>query len=257
MYTIFISHNSKDKPVVEPIAIKLAEIFGQDEVFYDSWSIKPGDGIIDKMNLGLENCRFVFFFVSINSISSYMVSLEWQNAIMKASRGQAKLIPVRIDNCQFPALLLQTLYIDLYSHGLEISLRQMVDLIKGENEFHPLYTKIKNLTSSFLNKSSKEVTIELRSNYFMEPTPHFVFVTPNEENEISYSIKDVSFMRCGFNKQAVTMANQIRLNAIRIDLPDALVPGFPQQIIFKATTDKSICILSVMHEESKNKWVPL
>lgn len=25
MYTIFISHNSKDKPVVEPIAIRLAK----------------------------------------------------------------------------------------------------------------------------------------------------------------------------------------------------------------------------------------
>lgn len=53
MYTIFISHNSNDKPVVEPIAMKLAEVFGRKEVFYDSWSIKPGEGIINKMNQGL------------------------------------------------------------------------------------------------------------------------------------------------------------------------------------------------------------
>ena len=52
---IFISHNSKDKPIVEPIAVKLSTIFGQDNVFYDSWSIQPGDGIIDKMNDGLSN----------------------------------------------------------------------------------------------------------------------------------------------------------------------------------------------------------
>ena len=54
---IFLSHNSKDKIIVEPIAIKLREVFGQDNVFYDSWSIQPGDGIIDKMNEGLVVCK--------------------------------------------------------------------------------------------------------------------------------------------------------------------------------------------------------
>jgi len=44
---IFLSHNSNDKGIVEPFAKGLAEIFGQDEVFYDSWSIQPGEGIID------------------------------------------------------------------------------------------------------------------------------------------------------------------------------------------------------------------
>ena len=39
---IFLSHNSKDKHIVEPIAIKLRDEFGQDNVFYDSWSIQPG-----------------------------------------------------------------------------------------------------------------------------------------------------------------------------------------------------------------------
>ena len=47
---IFISHNSKDKAVVEQIAIRLRDIFGQNNIFYDSWSIQPGDGIIDKMD---------------------------------------------------------------------------------------------------------------------------------------------------------------------------------------------------------------
>lgn len=42
---IFLSHNSKDKRIVEPFANKLAEVFGREKVFYDSWSIQPGDGI--------------------------------------------------------------------------------------------------------------------------------------------------------------------------------------------------------------------
>ncbi len=48
------------------MALKLTGIFGQDQVFYDSWSIRPGDGIIDQMNKGLEAPEFVFFFVSAN-----------------------------------------------------------------------------------------------------------------------------------------------------------------------------------------------
>ena len=58
---IFLSHNYKDKPVVEQVALRLKSIYGIDKVFYDSWSIQPGDGIIDKMNEGLSNCKFFLF----------------------------------------------------------------------------------------------------------------------------------------------------------------------------------------------------
>ena len=72
---IFLSHNSNDKPVVEQVALKLKNIYGQDKVFYDSWSIQPGEGIVDKMDEGLTNCRYFFFFVSGNSLKSNMVKL--------------------------------------------------------------------------------------------------------------------------------------------------------------------------------------
>ena len=81
---IFLSHNSKDKRIVEPFANKLAEVFDRENVFYDSWSIQPGDGIIDKMESGLTDAKYFFFFVSENSLKSNMVKLEWQNAIIKA-----------------------------------------------------------------------------------------------------------------------------------------------------------------------------
>ena len=73
---IFISHTNTDKPLVEPIAIKLSSVFGQENVFYDSWSIQPGDGIINEMNEGLSKCKFFFFFVSKKSLDSGLVKLE-------------------------------------------------------------------------------------------------------------------------------------------------------------------------------------
>ena len=92
---IFLSHNHKDKVLVEQFALRLREIFGQENVFYDSWAIQPGDGIIDKMNAGLEACRLFLFFVSKNSLQSNMVKLEWQSAILKAANGQARLVPIK------------------------------------------------------------------------------------------------------------------------------------------------------------------
>jgi hypothetical protein len=99
---IFLSHTKADKPIVEPIAITLARVFGQENVFYDSWSIQPGDGIIDRMNEGLNKCKYFFFFVTKNSLQSKMVTLEWQNALMKKVSGGIKFIPIRLDDCTMP-----------------------------------------------------------------------------------------------------------------------------------------------------------
>ncbi|MBK9665690.1 MAG: toll/interleukin-1 receptor domain-containing protein [Gammaproteobacteria bacterium] len=71
-------------------------------MFYDSWSIQPGDGIVDKMNEGLSACELFLFFVSKHSLQSNMVKLEWQNAVLKAAKGEAKLIPVKLHDCLMP-----------------------------------------------------------------------------------------------------------------------------------------------------------
>ena len=111
---IFISHNHKDKPKIEPIAIALRNTYGQDKVFYDSWSIRPGDGIIDKMNSDLEECKYFFYFISKNSLASDMVNFEWQNALIKRIRNQVDFIPVLLEDCEPPAIILQIKYINYF-----------------------------------------------------------------------------------------------------------------------------------------------
>ena len=66
---IFISHNHKDKPLVDMIARQLEISFGRDNIFYDSWSIQPGDSIIGKMNEGLQQTSIFFYFLSQNSLN--------------------------------------------------------------------------------------------------------------------------------------------------------------------------------------------
>lgn len=145
MPKIFISHNYNDKAIIEPIAVKLASIYGRENIFYDSWSIQPGEGIIDKMNEGLFECDFFFFFVSKNSLQSNMVKLEWQNALFKATKNTVKLIPVKLDDCLMPAILLQNLYIDIYGKGLEFGFRQIVDVINNQNTFQEQFQTYENV----------------------------------------------------------------------------------------------------------------
>src|SRR5690242_3748225 len=71
--SIFLSHTKADKPLVEQIANRLAKLYGQESIFYDSWSIQPGDGIIERMNTGVHEASIFFFFVSANSLASNMV----------------------------------------------------------------------------------------------------------------------------------------------------------------------------------------
>lgn len=252
---IFLSHNSKDKPIVEPIAIRLRDVFGQDKVFYDSWSIQPGDGIIEKMNEGLAKCSLFYFFVSRNSLESYMVRLEWQNAVMRETKGNAKLIPVRIDNCTLPPILSQTLYIDLYTYGFDVALRQIIDMANGINTYRPNFSGVTNLEARANILSGREIEVEVIAKYYMEPILHFMFETPNTQNEISYSCKDCFSFVGGFNEGVVRRQNgDVAGNAIYLAPPDPLTPGFPLTASFKALTGKDISILSVWHEEKKNTW---
>lgn len=250
---IFISHNSKDKAVVEQIAIRLRDIFGQNNIFYDSWSIQPGDGIIDKMNEGLTQCKLFLFFVSKNSLSSNMVKLEWQNAIMKMTNGQTKIIPVRLDNCIMPTILLQSLYVDLFQNGLEVALRQIVDIANGRNTFSPQFSEFSNLIA-YKWWEGTTLIIECIAQYYMEPIPNFAFVTTNTEEQISYKCKDCVMFNHGFNPNTVHTGEGLTFNAIRLDFPQNIVPRFPQYAEFSAKTNVPIEIFGVLHETQKNQW---
>ena len=47
---ILFSYNHKDKEIVEEIAVKISKVVGKEEVYYDQWSVQPGDNILDKIS---------------------------------------------------------------------------------------------------------------------------------------------------------------------------------------------------------------
>lgn len=253
---IFISHNHNDKGIIEPIAIKLAGIFGQDKVFYDSWSMQPGDGIIEKMNEGLEKCTHFFFFVSFSSLKSNMVKMEWQNAIFKASKGNCKVIPVRLDSSSMPAILSQSLYIDLYTNGLDASIGQMVNVIQGNSTYNSSNNVFSNLSYEITNKSSDELEVKIVASYYLEPIPNFLVLVDNDENELNFELPTEGMFSGGFNKGLKLSSGKI-VNAQLMKAPRGITPTMPLRISIKKKSIINFKFVDVLHQTSENNYTPI
>lgn len=252
---IFLSHNFNDKAVVEQIALKLRVIYGQNNVFYDSWSIQPGDGIIDKMEEGLNNCKFFFFFISNNSLKSNMVKMEWQNAIFKAAQNAIKFIPIRMDNCKMPFLLTQNLYIDLFANGLDVAIRQIVDVINGTNTYQNLNTEFHNLVA-IKQRIGDKIRIECVAKFFLEPISHFGFCTQTELNKLNAKIISDSAEYTSTQNNA-KFQNGYSTNIFFRGVSRGTLPGFPVIAEFSHKESKPFDIEIVLHRKTNEYYEPI
>jgi hypothetical protein len=249
---IFLSHNHKDKPLVEQIALRLRDTFGQDKVFYDSWSIQPGDGIVDRMNEGLEACELFLFCVSKNSLQSNMVKLEWQNAVLKAAKGQAKLIPVKLDDCLMPPILLQSLYIDLFGQGLEVALRQIVDVSQGRNTFAPGPQEFSNLRAYTYPEGTATV-VECHAEHYLEPISHFLFLLHNKADEVRVEYKSGPMCNMEFH-EGIRLNNGGTFNAQFVGVDRGTVPGFPFIVHITPNAGAEVKFAGVLHEKTMGQF---
>lgn len=249
---IFLSHTHADKPLIEPAAQRLASVFGPEKVFYDSWAIQPGDGIIDRLNAGLENCKFFFFFVSKKSLQSNMVKLEWQNALLKSTRGDTKIIPVRIDDVLMPAILAQTLYIDIFTQGLETGVRQMVDVIAGRSTYRPSTGEFQNVRA-YVRRDGSKLRIEFRAEAYMEPHSRYLVLVDNGQDEISFAAIGEGMFESGFN-EGVRLDDGRTVNAILMARSTATSPGFPFIVELTPVPGASIRFVGAMRIVNRDSF---
>ncbi len=249
---IFLSHNHKDKTLVRQIAETLEKVYEQDKVFYDEWSIQPGDSIIQQMNEGLTICKYFFFFVSKNSLMSKMVELEWQSALVKKVKENIAFVPVRIDNCIIPQILANTLYIDLFTQGLDVAKRQIVDVINGTNTYRSNINPFHNVIG-YITNEEKKVTIEFRAEYYMEPHSEYAVLLDNNEEDLDYRIPVGYSMPGEFRKDVKLGDDKNFKGTILFQHNSATSPGFPVIVELTQKTDKKIKVLGLMRVMSKNK----
>lgn len=251
---IFLSHNYKDKPIVEPIANLLSEVFGRDSVFYDSWSIQPGDGIIEKMNEGLEKFKYFFFFISKNSLSSNMVKLEWQNALYKTINSGLKLIPVKLDDCLIPAILLQSIYIDIFGKGMDYGVRQIVDVVNNTNTYNnelQTYENLRGYVKEIIK--NKHIILEVRAETYLEPISRYVILVKNLKNEIDINVPSEILMPTNGNFLTDINIDGKIYNGLYFYISRPTVPNYPIRFDIRKIADANLEFHGVLRSIGENK----
>ncbi|MBE0393883.1 hypothetical protein BJQ96_03756 [Flavobacterium sp. PL0002] len=218
--------------------------------------MQPGDGLIDKMNEGLEKCTHFFYFVSKNSIGSNMVKMEWQNAVYKASKGNCKVIPIRLDATSMPPILSQSLYIDLYSNGLDATVGQMVNVIQGNSNFNASTNSFSNLSFKIESQTETDITFKIYASHYLEPISNFLILVKNAEGELNFSLPTEGMFNGGFNKD-VKLSNGNIVNAELMKASRGITPTMPMTILI--TKDKKIELkfVGILHQTSESDYTPI
>lgn len=111
MFSVFLSHNSKDKVFVR----RLAETLRSNDirVWLDEAEIEIGDSLIDKVSEAIHDTDFIAAVISKNSIGSHWVKKELSLAMSKEIKNKKVVVlPILLDRCELPNYLKDKLYVD-------------------------------------------------------------------------------------------------------------------------------------------------
>lgn len=110
------------------------------DAWVDSWEMLPGDSLVDKIfNEGLKSCTAFIIVLSKHSVDSKWVREELNAGIVKRIADSTKLIPIRLDACDVPVVLQNTLWIDIPNlSDYERELEQVVNAVYGQYNKPPL-----------------------------------------------------------------------------------------------------------------------
>lgn len=166
MSSIFLSHNSNDKPFVRKLANDLRR--NGFYVWVDEAEIKLGDSLIEKIREGIDKVAYVGVVLSTNSINSEWVKREIDIAMNEEIEGKkVKVLPIMLEKVDPPSFLKGKLYADFtsedsYKNGLELIIArlseiqddsQKLQMNKNEVEY---YKQLLEATKEELNVSRGE-----------------------------------------------------------------------------------------------------
>lgn len=157
MSSVFLSHNSKDKPWVRALAERL--MADDVVVWLDEAEINIGDSLIDKIAEGIKEMKFVAAIISNNSVGSSWVQKEISIAMSKEVAGRkVTVLPLVIDDCELPPSLSDKLYADFtnpdnfeasYEKLLRaIGIKRSDKSIQEQKKFVPIKTESKPIAAN-------------------------------------------------------------------------------------------------------------
>lgn len=137
MSSIFMSHNSNDKPFVRKLADDLRK--NGHYVWVDEAEIKVGDSLIGKIEEGIENTEYLGVVLSKNSVQAEWVKREVRIALTQEIYGKkVKVLPILIEKVDIPLFLRDKKYADFtcdenYANALQSILDCLVELPEDIN----------------------------------------------------------------------------------------------------------------------------
>ena len=135
----FISHSHKDK---DRFVRKFAERLRADGVdaWFDEWEINPGDSLTEKVfSEGLPACNVMIVVLSRDSVESRWVREELNAGLVRRIEENAKLVPVRLDQCDVPTCLQHLKYQDIEDFAdYDEPYQRVLDAIMGRYHKPPL-----------------------------------------------------------------------------------------------------------------------
>ncbi|HKP11279.1 MAG TPA: TIR domain-containing protein, partial [Blastocatellia bacterium] len=105
-YDVFLSHSSKDKATVRPLAERLRA--DGLRVWFDEWEIKRGDNKQTKIKAGLEQSRVLVLCMSANTFGSEWAKLEsYTPRFRDPLNTERHFIPLRLETVSLPMTMVQ------------------------------------------------------------------------------------------------------------------------------------------------------
>ncbi|MEA2195871.1 MAG: hypothetical protein QOG42_2607 [Solirubrobacteraceae bacterium] len=183
---IFVSHYSGDKPFVARYADALEAEFGRDRVFYDSWSINPGDDIVGGIDDALERCTHFVLFMTEASLQREWVQAEWHAAFVRKMATATTLIPVRLDDCQPPPLLASLKGIDATDSGPEQATHELIAAIRGESTYLS-QPEPSNITAT-VSQDERTLRVEIRVRAYIWHNPEITLMFDRAVSDVTQDI---------------------------------------------------------------------
>ena len=132
IFKVFVSHSSKDKPIVDRIVSDL-KAHGI-SVWYDKFEIKAGDNIVKKVNDGLKDSKYFLIILSPNALSSSWVTEEMSFAVLQQVTFKGiVVIPVLIQDCEIPPLLKHRRYVD-FRKSYDQGIKELLESFEKDSE---------------------------------------------------------------------------------------------------------------------------
>ena len=167
-----------------------------------------------------------------------MVDLEWQTALYKTTKECIKCYP--------PQILLSTLYIDMYSYGLENTLKDMLDIIENKNskEYKSVF---KNLVCYLKPINEKEIKLTIKALKLIEPNSSFAISFSNKLEDIQFHVDSD-----GMSNIYSGEIDNCNFRGARVSR--VLTPQFPFEATIKNNSLEKLKDVAVWHQIGKNNF---